>query len=58
MEKGIYDKKICMLYTSSIELEKEGKSVERQILVSENVAQKVFFVNLTFYLPVLLFYND
>ena len=43
MEKGIYDKKICMLYTSSIELEKEGKSVERQILVSENVAQKVFF---------------
>ena len=43
MEKGTYDKKICMLYTSSIELEKEGKSVERQILVSENVAQRVIF---------------
>ena len=43
MEKGTYDKKICMLYTSAIELEKDGKSVERQILVPENVAQKVIF---------------
>ena len=43
MERGTYTKKICMLYASSIELEKEGKSVERQILVSENVAQKVIF---------------
>ena len=43
MEQGTYDKKMCMLYASSIELEREGKSVERQILVSENVIQKVIF---------------
>ena len=43
MEQGTYNKKMCMLYASSIELEREGKSVERQILVSENVIQKVIF---------------
>ena len=43
MEQGTYKKKMCMLYASSIELETEGKSVERQILVSENMPQRVIF---------------
>ena len=45
MEQGTYDKKKCMLYTSSIELEKDEKIIERKILLSENVPQRAVFTN-------------
>ena len=43
MEQGTYDKKKCMLYTSSIELEKDENAIERKILLSENVPQRAVF---------------
>ena len=43
VEQGTYNKKMCMIYASSTELDTSNQNLENYILVGENVPQKVIF---------------